>query len=405
MSNPSNSTPPAGSGTTALQGLRVLDFTQMMTGPFATMMLGDFGADVLKVEAPDGDPFRKSGETTLGGDSVFFLSVNRNKRGIVVDLKTAAGREIVRQLGSEADVIVENFRPGMAETLGLGYDMLREANPRLIYCSISGFGREGPDRNRPALDPTIQAMSGLMQMTGTAASGPLKTGFPFSDLVASLMAAVGILTALHARVQTGRGQRVDLSMMDTSIFSLVPRDIFFQATGESPPRMGNEHWDLVPNNTYKTSDDREIMVISINNKFWEILAKALGEGQMVSDARFSSKAARLVNRVALDDALAAAFRKKTLAEWDLILGAAGAIYGPVRTWAEVFEDPAVIRNLVRQIDHPSAGKLKVIANPLQFSDTPTAITRPPPRMGEHSPDILASDGSFKSPWQPRTGDA
>jgi len=377
----------------ALRGLRVLDFTQMMTGPFATMMLGDFGADVIKVEAPDGDPFRKSGETTLGEDGVFFLSVNRNKRGIVVDLKAAEGRAQVARLAQTADVVVENFRPGLAETLGLGYDALRERNPGLIYCSVTGFGRDGPYRDRPALDPTIQAMSGLMEMTGTADSGPLRTGFPFSDLVASLLAVIGVLTALHARTKTGEGQRIDLSMLDASIFSLVPRDVYFGVTRQSPPRMGNEHWDLVPNNTYATADGREIMVISINNKFWEILVRALGEPQLATDERFATKAARLHNRKALDDALARAFRKKTLAQWEPVLLEAGAIYGPVRTWEEVFSDPRVKEGLLREIEHPAAGRFNVIGNPIHFSGTPWSIRRPPPVKGEHTSQILSSDGA------------
>ena len=213
--------------TTALKGLKVLDFTQMMTGPMATMMLADSGADVIKVEQPEGDPFRKSGETTLGGDGVFFLAINRNKRGITLDLKSDSGKEAARALAAGADVLVENFRPGFTEKVGLSYEELREINPRLIYCSITGFGHSGPDAKRPALDQIIQAMSGLMQITGTPESGPLKTGFPFSDLATALIATTGILTAMHARERTGEGQRVDLSMMDASIFSLVPRDVYF----------------------------------------------------------------------------------------------------------------------------------------------------------------------------------
>ena len=382
----------------ALHGLRILDFTQMMTGPFATMMLGDSGADVIKVEAPDGDPFRLSGETTFGGDGAFWLSINRNKRGIMLDLKSPAGRAIARRLALEADVLVENFRPGMAEQLGIGYADLRAHNPGLIYCSITGFGRDGPDSNRPALDAAIQAISGLMQMTGTEDSGPLKTGFPFSDLVASMLASIGILTALQARHHAGVGQRIDLSMLDASIFSLVPRDLWYQANRTSPPRMGNEHWDLVPNNTYRTADEREIMVISINNKFWEVLAMALGLGHLIVDPKFSTKAARLENRRELDGLLAGAFRTRTLAEWEGILTEAGAIYGPVRTWNEVFEDPKVVRDLIREIDHPTAGTLKVIMNPLKFSDTPVAIHRAPPIKGQHNADVMAADGSYRSPW-------
>ncbi|MGF6754342.1 CaiB/BaiF CoA transferase family protein [Paraburkholderia sp. GAS42] len=374
----------------ALHKLRVLDFTQMMTGPMATMMLGDFGADVIKIEAPEGDPFRASGEVTLGGDGVFFLSMNRNKRGVVLDLKTGQGRETVRALAAEADVLVENFRPGLAEKLGLGCDALRALNPRLIYCSITGFGREGPDRDRPALDQVVQAESGLMQITGTAQSGPLKTGFPFSDLVTALLATTGILNAVIARYETGVGQRIDLSMLDASIFSIAPRDVYYAATGKTPPRTGNEHWDIVPNNTYATRDGREVMVISINDKFWAILARALGLGEMAADPLFATKSARLKNRQLLDKRVAAAFRERTLADWEAVLREAGAIYGAVRTWDEVFNDPHVAGDLVHSIEHPAAGPLAVLKNPLRFSATPSEIRRPPPRLGEHTDSVLAN---------------
>ncbi|WP_028714447.1 CaiB/BaiF CoA-transferase family protein [Paracoccus sp. J55] len=373
---------------TALKGLKVLDFTQMMTGPMATMLLADAGADVIKVEQPAGDPFRKSGETTLNGTGAFFLGVNRNKRGIVLDLKTPAGLEAARALAAEADVFVENFRPGFTERLGLGYDDLKKLNPRLIYCSITGFGQSGQDRNRPALDMVIQAMSGLMQITGSQESGPLRTGFPFSDLVTALMSAIGILTALEARHRTGEGQRIDLSMMDASIFSLVPRDVYFDITGHTPDRLGNEHWDIVPNNTYRTKDGREVMIITINDKFWQILCDAIGAPEMKTDPATASKGARLQNRELVNRRLAEIFATRTLAEWDPILLAAGAIYGPVKTWPEVFGDPKVQQDLIRTIDSPSTGPFRVINNPLNFSATPTEIRLPPPALGEHNESVI-----------------
>lgn len=383
-------------GTSALGGLKVLDFTQMMTGPFATMMLGDSGADVLKVEQPDGDPFRRSGETTLGGDGAFFLGVNRNKRSIVLDLKSEAGRAAARALAAEADVLVENFRPGLIERSGLGYEALREINPRLVYCSISGFGRDGPDQNRPALDMVIQAVSGVMQVTGTEASGPLKTGFPFSDLVTALIATIGVLVALQARERTGKGQRVDLSMLDASIFSQVPRDVYFDLTGITPTRMGNQHWDIVPNNTYATADGRQIMIITINDKFWQILCDATGKREWKTDPRFATKAARLSNRALVDESLAAVFASRDLAHWEAALSSAGAIYGAVRTWPEVFSDPHVVQNLLRTLHHPKGGAFNVINNPLQFSDTPTQIRLAPPMLGEHD-DALARAGGAAWP--------
>jgi formyl-CoA transferase len=387
--------------TAALKGLKILDFTQMMTGPFATMMLGDSGADVLKVEQPGGDPFRRSGETTLGGDGAFFLGVNRNKRGIVLDLKSEEGRAAALKLAAEADVLVENFRPGLTDKAGLGYEDLRKINPRLIYCSISGFGRSGPDKNRPALDMVIQAVSGVMQVTGTEESGPLKTGFPFSDLVTALLATIGILVALQARERTGEGQRVDLSMLDASIFSQVPRDVYFDLTGKTPDRMGNQHWDIVPNNTYATADGRDIMIITINDKFWQILCDAIGASELKTDPRFATKDARLANREAVNARLSEIFASRDLVYWEEALSAAGAIYGAVRTWPEVFNDQHVADTLLKTLHHPKGGAFKVINNPLQFSGTPTHITRSPPMLGEHNHEVLTANGTA---WPPMAGE-
>ncbi len=380
--------------TTALRGLKVLDFTQMMTGPMSTMLLADLGADVIKVEQPEGDPFRKSGETMLGNDGVFFLAINRNKRGIVLDLKSEAGRKAAIELVREADVLVENFRPGLTDKAGLAYDELKKINPRLIYCSITGFWKTGPDRNRPALDQVIQAMSGLMQVTGTQQSGPLKTGFPFSDLVTALLATIGILGAVEARHHTGEGQRVDLSMMDASVFSHVPRDVYFDVTGKSPPLMGNEHWDIVPNNTYKTSDDRDIMIITINDKFWRVLCDGLGAPELKTDPRFASKAARLENRALVDARLSELFATRKLEDWNKALLEVGAIFGPVRTWQEVFNDPQITDHLIKTIDHPTAGSFKVVANPLQLSATPASIRLAPPSLGQHNAEVLADRPSW-----------
>jgi formyl-CoA transferase len=377
----------------ALAGLRVLDFTQMMTGPMATMLLADAGADVVKVEQPTGDPFRKSGETGIAGDGAFFLGVNRNKRGIVLDLKSEEGQAAARRMAAEADVLVENFRPGFTEKAGIGYEALAAINPGLIYCSVTGFGRDGPNRNRPALDQVIQAYSGLMQVTGTRDSGPLKIGFPFSDLVTALFAAIGILTALQARERSGKGQRVDLSMLDASLFSHVPRDVYFSLTGKTPERWGNEHWDIVPNNVYRTADDQEIMIITINDKFWTILCEAMGDGQFATDPRYATKDARLANRASLDDRLGALFRTRPLAEWDSILNEAGAIYGPVRTWPDVFADPHTQSEMLTELTHPSGKTFQVINNPLRFSDTPVAVRTPPPTLGQHDSQL-----SLESIW-------
>jgi crotonobetainyl-CoA:carnitine CoA-transferase CaiB-like acyl-CoA transferase len=316
----------------------------------------------------------------------------------VLDLKTPAGRAAVKALAAQADVVVENFRPGLAEKLGLGYDELKAINPALIYCSITGFGRTGPDRDRPALDQVVQAVSGLMQITGTEESGPLKTGFPFSDLVTALLATIGIQHAVIARGTSGVGQRVDLSMLDASVFSLVPRDIYYDVMKKTPPRMGNAHWDIVPNNVYRTSDGRDIMVITINDKFWKVLATGLGVADMVDDPLYSTKTARLQNRDRLEQRLRDAFASRTLAEWEQRLSAAGAIYGAVRTWDEVFNDPQVVASMIHDVDHAKAGTLRMVGNPLKFSGTPVTIRLAPPQLGEHSASVLSAP---EAAWQQR----
>ncbi len=360
----------------------------MMAGPLCSMLLGDLGADVIKVEPPEGDSIRRTGETRVGGETEYFLALNRNKRSIVIDLKTERGRELALALAAGSDVVVENFRPGAAERLGVGYATLREVNPRLVYCAISGFGEEGADRSRPALDPVIQAMSGIMQLTGTRATGPLKTGFPFSDFVTPLMATIGILAALRARERAGRGQRVDVSMLDATIFGTIPREAYFFATGRTPEPLGNEHYQLVPYNTYETADGRHVMVVAHTEKFWQAIVAALADPALERDPRFATNADRLRHREALNARLAGAFRTAPLAEWTARLAAAGALFAPVRTLPEVFQDPRVRRDMLVELEHPAAGRITVLANPIRFSATPAAVRRPPPLLGEHTEEIV-----------------
>ena len=374
-----------------LEGIRVLDFTQMMAGPLCAMLLGDLGADVIKIEPPEGDAIRRTGDTFLGGETESFLSFNRNKRSVVIDLKAEAGQEAGRGLAAGADVVLENFRPGSAERLGVGYETLRALNPRLVYCSISGFGREGADRARPALDPVIQAMSGIMQLTGSDETGPLRTGFPFSDLVTPLFATIGVLAALRVRERTGRGQRVDLSMLDATIFGMMPREAYFFATGRTPSRLGNEHYQIAPWNTYETADGRYMIVVAHTEKFWHALLTALDAPELGADPRFLSNADRVRNRTALNARLAAAFRAVSLDEWTPRLTAAGVLFAPVRSLPEVFSDPRVRREMLVELDHPTAGRITVLANPLRFSETPATVRRCPPRLGEHTAEVLSPD--------------
>ncbi|MGE4336701.1 MAG: CaiB/BaiF CoA transferase family protein [Pigmentiphaga sp.] len=375
-----------------LHGLRVLDFSQMMAGPLATMLLGDFGADVLKIEPPAGDPMRRTGETRIGGESEYYLSLNRNKRSVVLDLKSPEGLRAVQALAREADIVVENFRPGAAERLGIGYESLRALNPRLIYCSLTGFGTDSVHGARPALDPVIQAMSGIMQLTGTAESGPLRTGFPVSDFVTPLLAVCGILAAVTARQASGQGRKVELSMLDATIFSMLPREGYYFATGEVPHRSGNGHYQIAPYNSYRTTDGREIFLIGHTDAYWQAIVQALGDAAIAADERFTTASLRHANRQALDAALAAVLGRGTLAHWRERLAAAGALFSVVRTWDEVFEDPEVRRNMVVDVAHPMAGNVRLLGNPIRFDGAAIPVTRHPPQLGEHSGEVLAGSG-------------
>ncbi|CAN5609812.1 CaiB/BaiF CoA-transferase family protein [soil metagenome] len=372
-----------------LAGIRVIDFTQMVAGPLASMLLADLGADVIKIEPPEGDSSRGIGLNRECGESDYFLSLNRNKRSVVLDLKSEAGGRTARQLIELADVLVENFRPGTMERFGLGYEALKQLNPRLIYCALSGFGQDGPYRDRPALDPVIQAMSGVMQLTGTAASGPLKAGVLISDFVPPLYGIIGVLGALYARASTGVGQRVDVSMLDATVFSMLPREGFYFSTGQTPGRLGNAHYQLVPWNTYATSDSRHILVVAHTEKYWRVLMQSIGLAAFADDPRFRTNADRLAHREQLEPLLANAFLADTLEGWSRKLEEAGVLFAPVRDFEEVFSDPVVRDGIVQHVDHPTAGSIPVLRNPIKLSGNPTSIRLAPPLLGQHTEEVLA----------------
>ncbi|MGE4243142.1 CaiB/BaiF CoA transferase family protein [Ramlibacter sp.] len=385
MNEPSNSGGNAG----VLRGVRVLDLTQMVAGPLCTLLLGDMGADIVKVEPPEGDSARHIGRNRPCGESDYFLSMNRNKRSIVLDLKTAEGVATIRALAAGVDVVVENFRPGTMEKLGIGYDALKESNPGLIYCSLSGFGGSGPYRDRPALDPVIQAMSGLMQLNGTPESGPLKSGVLLSDFVPPLFGTIGILAALRERDASGIGQRVEISMLDATVFSLVPREQYYFSTGKTPERLGNAHYQMAPWNTYATSDGKYLMIVAHTEKFWGNLARAIGQPELVADERFATNAARMRNRPALDAAISQALAQDTLESWTRRLTAAEVLFSEVRDFDAVFSDPVVRDSLVETVKHPTVGDLPLLRTPVRMGANPMSIRRPPPLLGEHTREILA----------------
>ena len=373
----------------ALDGIRILDFTQMMAGPLCPSLLGDLGADVIKVEPPEGDAMRRTGDTRIGGESDLFLSVNRNKRSIVLDLKSESGQRTALAFAAAADVVIENFRPGTAERLGVGYDAVKAANPEVIYCSITGFGREGPDSKRPALDPVMQALSGLMSLSGDAGTGPLLAGMPVSDFVTPVFATLGVLAALVSRERTGKGQRLDVSMIDASIFATMPREAYSLATGEELPRLGNRHYQMVPYNAYETADGKSIMVIAHNDKFWRALANGIGCAELLDDPRLATTAGRSEHRDIVEQRFAERFKAADLDTWIGRLTEADAIFAPVRSMPEVLADERVRRDMLSEVEHPTAGRIAVLSNPVRFAGTPASVRQAPPVLGQHTREVLA----------------
>ena len=374
-----------------LEGIRVIDFTHMIAGPLSTMVLADLGADVIKIEPPEGETARHLGDPYWTDQTDYFIALNRNKRSVVLDLKSPSGIDAVRALIADADIVVENFRAGTADKLGLGYDALAELNPRLIYCSISGFGPDGPYADRPAVDPIVQALSGIMQLTGTETSGPLKTGFPLGDYVTPLFGAIGMLAALIEREKTGKGQRIDVSMLDATVFSMIPREGGYFAKGLHPIRRGNGHTQLMPANTYHTADGRQIMLFCHNPKFWQALIDVLGDEGLRTDPRFATNAARIAARDELEARIGAAFLEHPLSYWLPRIERFGASAAPVRTFDEVFADPEILRHVVATVDHPTAGEVSLLKTPIRFSETPVTIRAAPPLLGQHNDEVLGAD--------------
>ena len=373
-----------------LAGIRVLDLTRVVSGPFGTMLLGDLGADVVKIEEPQhGDEARTYGPPFLGGESAYFLSVNRNKRSCAIDLKAPAGRELIRRMAAVADVVVENFRPGTLERLGLGFEELSRANQRLILCAVSGFGRTGPDAARPGYDLIVQGESGVMSLTGEPEGPPSKVGTSIADLVSGLYAAQAVLAALLRRQQTGRGGRVDVAMLDAMASLLTVNAGIFFATGENPKRRGNAHATISPYETFEAADGW-INVGVANEKFWRMFCAAIGAHQLCDDARFAGNADRVANRVALRAILDPLFRSQPRRHWLDLLSRAAVPCGEIKTVAEICTAPQLVeRGMVQSMQHPTAGRVQAIASALRFDDAPAPQPQAPPRLGEHTGVVLA----------------
>lgn len=378
-----------GAGPTALHGLRVLDLSRVLSGPFATMGLADLGADVIKVEAPgSGDDTRHWGPPFLGGESAYFLSVNRNKRSIAVDLKDPDGLAAVRALATQADVLVENFRPGVAGRLGLGYEELSRLNPRLVYASISGFGQTGPDAHLPGYDAIAQARSGLMSVTGEADGPPLRVGIASADLAAGLWTMVGVLAALLERQSSGHGQWVDVALLDAqaSLLTYVAGSYF--ATGETPRRYGAAHPTIAPYQDFRTADS-SVMVAVGNDRLFARFAAVLGLDRLVADERFQTNADRAENKAVLIDIVSAQMLTKSSAEWVDLLGREGIPASVINTVDQVMVDPQLLaRRMIMEAEHRTAGRIRMLACPVKLSRTPARFRLSPPVLGEHTAEML-----------------
>ncbi len=377
----------------ALSGMRVLELAQIMAGPTCGMMLADLGADVIKIEKTDGgDDARGYRDPRINGVSAPFLMLNRNKRAIALDLKTPEGKEVLLRMVRDADVLIENFRKGTLEKLGLGYDVLSEINPGLIYCAISGYGRTGPAADKGGFDLIAQGYTGLMSITGEEGGPPLRTGNSIADINAGILAAVGILAAYQHKQKTGRGQIVETSLIEAGLQQLYWHAAIHFATGESPGPSGSAHVLATPYQAFPTQDGH-IIVGGANEKNWERIAQVLGRPEWLTDPRYRLNSDRMRHRDTLLPAMAEILRTKPSADWLAAFDAAGVPAGPVHSIGEALSHPQTLaREMVVEQQHPEAGPVKSIGLPIKLSETPARYVRPSPRLGEDTRALLAECG-------------
>ncbi len=376
-----------------LEGYRVLEVAHLIAGPVCGMYLADMGAEVIKIEEPrKGDASRSVYHVTLSGEGPLYLTVNRNKRGVTLDLSSPEGRQIFYRLAERADVVIEAYRGGVAERLEIDYERLARLNPRLIYCSLSAFGPEGPWREKPGLDALVQAMSGLMAITGEPDGGPALCGAPVVDTIGSLLAVQGILTALLHREKTGEGQKVDVSLLDGALLAHAARLSVFHLTGEDLPRFGNAHPELVPYQAFRTQDGW-IFVAVRTDKLWQAFCQAIGRPELVDDPRFATRADRLAQRKELVSLLDGIFRRRTVKEWMEILESADVLCAPVNNYSDMVKDPQVVASgMIVEQEHPKAGRFKTIGVPVKLAKSPGRVRTPSPLLGQHTEEVLREAG-------------
>jgi len=376
-----------------LAGLTIVDLTRVLSGPYCTMLLADMGARVIKIEQPGrGDDTRAWGPPFVGQESAYFLSINRNKESVTLDFKAAEGRRVLNQLISTADALVENFRPGVMSRLGLDYAALKDRHPRLVCCSISGFGQDGPRRNHAGYDAVIQAEGGLMSVTGDADGRAYRVGVAVTDMVAGLLAAQGIVLGLFARERTGRGQHVDISMLDGVISLLSYHASIYLTTGAESHRVGNRHATIAPYDTFRAADGELFLAVGNDDQFRRFCTAA-GLQQLAEEQRFSTNPLRVANEALLKEIIEPVMRTRTRDEWIRTLGDAGVPCGAVRSVSEALSDPQVsARRMIEAVEHAVLGSMKVLGTPIKLSDTPAAVRTAPPTLGQHTDKVLAELG-------------
>ena len=376
----------------ALDKIKVVDLTRTLAGPFCTMLMGDMGAEVIKIEEPTGGDETRKWTPFVNGESTQFLTFNRNKRSLSVNLKEPEGLKIVQDLAADADVLIESFRAGSLDRLGLGYEVIKKTNPGVVYCSISGYGRTGPMAEMPGYDLLIQAYSGLMSLTGDPDGSPLRIGFSLVDLFTGMMAYGTILTALRQRDRTGKGQWVESALLDGQVAALSYHATGFMGTGVEPKRMGSGHPSLVPYQSFSSSDGQFIIGCA-NQGLWERMCRAIGKDAMLEDSRYTTNTDRVEHRAECVGELSALFAQKNTAHWVDLIVEAGVPCGPINTVSDVVSNPQVLaRNMIAEVDHPKVPNLRFPASPLKLTDSPATIRRVPPMLGQHNDEILEEAG-------------
>lgn len=383
----------ATNGKLPLQDIKVIDFSQILAGPFCTMLLADMGADVVKIEKPNGgDDTRRYGPPFIEGESAAFLTLNRNKRSIVLDLKSEQGLAIVRRMLEDADVMIHNFRPGVVDRMGLAYDNVSAINPAIVYCTVSGFGTTGPYSSRAGFDLVAQGMSGLMSINGFPGAPPAKVGVPMADLNTGMFCAYGILNAYINRLTTGKGQHVDASLLESGMAYTLYESATYFATGEVAGPLGSAHRMIAPYQAFATQDGF-INIGAANQNNWERMCRAIGREDLLEDERFASNPERMVSIEALTPIMEETFRTQTTSYWVEALEKAGVPCGPIYNIEQVYADPHVrSREMAVELEHPKSGAIRNIGVPVKLSDTPGSVRTPAPLLGQHSEEVLDQYG-------------